>query len=142
MKTLVLSVGIFFSLSALAASQASLPMGGEISFNDKEWRLQDLSLKNKKFLLIFHKEKGFQGQVVGGPIKDTGLCEKKSKAKLKTCLNKTATKDNVSYVITTQRFAGKDAYLHHFITFSFPVGKSKEYGPLVEKFYKNLGSGK
>ena len=117
-------------------------MGGEISFNDKEWRLQDLSLKNKKFLLIFHKEKGFQGQVVGGPIKETGLCEKSSKAKLKTCLNKTADKNNISYVITTQRFAGKDAYLHHFITFSFPVGKLKEYGPLVENFYKNLGSGK
>lgn len=137
-----LVIAVLITFTAQAASRASLPMGGEISFDSKAWKVQPLTLKEKRFLLIFHRElKDLQGQVMPGPIKDVGLCDKKSTSKLKTCLTKKVVNKNVSYVITTQRFAGKNAYLHHYITFSFSVSDQKKYSALIEKFHKNLGEG-
>lgn len=132
MNSKLITLSLLLSVTA-GASVVSLPLGGKVTMNAKEWSIQETkALTGVNSYLISHRfEKDLQGVLLDGTVKNKGECEA---GKTTICERVVPMGENVSYQIVGQRYHGSDTYQNYVFAFTFPKSQEKQYLPLLKKF--------
>lgn len=133
----ILGLLVIVSATLSHAASVSLPLGGKISVNLKEWNIQETRALTGLNSLLFHhrKEKDLQGIVMDGTVKDKGEC---AQEKTIVCDRLVPLGDKISYQIVGQRYHGKDAYQNYVIAFTLPKSEEKKFLPILKKLKSEM----
>ena len=129
---LVLSV-ISFSHAAVV----SLPRGGKVTVDTKEWNVQDLNaVTGVSTLYINHrKETALQGVILDGTVKEKGQC---GENKTMVCDRLVPMVDKISYQIVGQRYHGPNTFQNYVIAFNISKNHEQMYLPILKKLKSQL----
>lgn len=139
MKKLVSICLLFISSSVFSAPQ-SLPRGGKINLNSKNW----IGLENKvfqgvkTFIVSNKKHKDLTGYLLGGTIENESKCKVKTSNKWATCQETHTIKNELSYQIYLQRKIGKNGFQTYVLSFNFPKEALDKYKKSLVNLEKDL----
>lgn len=136
MKTVIILLLVF--ASALSrASVVSLPRGGQITVDEKEWTIQDTKALTGMSSLFFQhkKEKVLQGVVLDGTVREKGECASGRSA---ICDRVVPMGKDLSYQIIGQKFHGKDTYQNYVIAFTIPKEQEQKFLPILRKLKERM----
>jgi hypothetical protein len=136
MKYIVAFLVIITATLSHAAS-VSLPLGGKISVDLKDWNVQETKAVTGTNSLLFNhrKVKTLQGIVLDGTVKTKGEC---APEKTMICDRVVPMGDKVSYQIVGQRYHGKDAYQNYVIAFTLSKSDEKKFLPILQKLKSKM----
>lgn len=129
---LVLSV-----VSLSHAAVVSLPRGGNVTVDTKEWNVQETkALTGVNTLFIGHrKETALQGVLLDGTVKEKGQC---GENKTMFCERLVPMGDKVSYQIVSQRYHGPNTFQNYIIAFNIPKSQEQKFLPILKKLKSQM----
>ncbi len=110
----------------------SLPRGGKVNIDTKEWNVQEAKAVTGADSLFFihRKEKGLEAMLLDGTVKDHGQC---APEKTLTCDRIIPIGDKISYQIIGQKYHGKKTYQNYVLAFSIAKTDEKKLLPILKK---------
>ncbi len=130
----------FLVISIVSLSHAavvSLPRGGNVTVDTKEWNVQETrALTGVNSLFIGHRtEKDLQGVILDGTVNEKGQC---GQDKTMFCERLVPMGDKLSYQIVGQRYHGPNTFQNYVIAFNIPKDQEKKYLPILKKLKSGM----
>lgn len=128
----LLTILVISTVSLSHAAVVSLPRGGNVKVDTKEWNIQETkAVTGVNSLFIGHrKEKALQGVILDGTVKEKGEC---GENKTMFCDRLVPMGNKISYQIVGQRYHGPNTFQNYVVAFTIPKEQEQKFLPLLKK---------